>query len=514
MGYENDNAYPLVDPPFELKDFSGGYVDTDSGMNLADNETPLCCDVFCKGADQPLQKMFGNSAINATIGASTVFRGLFDYQVEATGNQYLMAAAGTKIYDNSGAAWNDVTGTASITSDAQVFGWTFNGRFIGITDQRDAPFKRDDAANCAALGGSPPAGKCGCKWNNYNVIANTAAQPNFAYHSDPGYSDAGWTNYWSVRSDRSAGLTACGAIDKILYLWHAEGGDRIQERGGTSFSHDQNYLNVGVVAQATVQSCNVKIGGRLVKMLIGMGQSGVYGFDGSQNPYLLSEKIKNKWDPYRPNSINRAYQHRSVAAYDPINRWYILSIPTGSSTSNNETWILDLDTMAWWPAVPQAIGAILVRTENSTPTILTGGYEGIAYRWSRVATSYAGAAINAYWNSKVFDFKKTVRCKAPIPYAKASGAYNLDFLLKWEFGSGIADSLLMDGGGSLYGTGTYGTSTYGSSTPIVYAALDALNYTGQHLQVQLGNNRVGETFQLNKIVIPARVIGRRPCRYR
>lgn len=517
MSYEQDPKYPWMEPPFEMADFSGGYVYSDSGMNLEPNQSPSCLDVFCKGPDQPLQKMFGNTAINSVaIGASSIFRGLFDYQVEGTDHDYLLGAVDDKIYSESAGTWNDVTGTASITSGAQVYSWTHNLLQIFVTDQRDAPFKKDDASNCAALGGSPPSGKCGCKYGNFSVIANTAAYPNRAYYCDPGNPESGWTNYWTVLNGKSDGISAGGAIGGVLYLFWKNGADRITFRGGTSFAHDQDFLSVGCVAQATLQICDVKIEGKLVKALIGMGEGGVYGFDGSQNPYLLSEKIKELWNPAQAGSINRAHQHRACAAYDPINRWYLLAIPTGSSTTNNQLWILDLDTGAWWPAQPQASGSVLVRRESSVPTILTGGYVGKAYRWSRTALNYDGVAINAYWNSKIVDFQKTIRCKPPIPYAKSVGNYNLDFYLKWNFATsgGSFDTLNLNAAASLYGTDVYGTATYGSARNVVYAALDKLNYTGQHLQIQLGNNRLNETFALNKIVIPARVLGTRPCRYR
>jgi len=520
MSYEQDTKgpYPWMDPPFELKDFSGGYVNTDSGMNLEQNQSPLCLDVFCKGPNQPLQKMFGNLVMNAApVGATSIFRGLFDYQVEGGSNTYLLAVIDDTICKwNSGATtWDPVTGTATVTGGAQVYGWTFGGLFIGVSDMRDPPFKKDDANVCANLA-SAPAGKCGCKWGNFNVIGNTAAYPNRFYHSDPGAPEAGWTNYWMVRSGEIAGGSACGALDRVLYLFTKEGGDRVTHQGGTSFQHDQDFLSVGCVAQATLQVCDVKIEGKLVKALIGLGQSGVYGFDGSANPYLLSENIKNLWDPAKSDSINRVWQHRACAAYDSINRWYLLQIPTGGSTSNNQLWVLDLDTGAWWPMQPQAAGSILVRTESSVPTIISGGYVGNAFRWSRTALNYNTAAINAYWNSKVVDFTKTIRCKPPVPYALSVGNYNLDFYLKWGFqtSGGIADQLLMNAAASIYGTGIYGSSTYGSARSVVYAALDKLNYTGQHLQIQLGNNRLGETFQLYKMEMPARILGKRPCLYR
>jgi outer membrane protein assembly factor BamB len=128
------------------------------------------------------------------IAAAPEVTGLFVYGQETTGTNYLLAATGDKVWSYS-AGWTDKTGAYSLTAGAQHFGLTFNNVFIGVTSARDAPYKKDGAADIAALGGTPPNGKVLGRIGEFIVIANTAAAPSLAYSCDPGNAEAGWVKY-------------------------------------------------------------------------------------------------------------------------------------------------------------------------------------------------------------------------------------------------------------------------------------------------------------------------------
>lgn len=510
MGYEEDNYYPLMDPPFELARFDGGYFYTDNVFGLEANQSPNCKNVFCKGPEYPLEQMFGNTALNSSaISGAPEFRGLFDYERQADGTKYLVGGVGGKIRKWT-TAWDDITGAYAITGTPQHYAVSFNSLLIGVTGAGDAPWKWTGSGDIAALGGSPPAGKFISKWSEFVCIGPTATDKDKVYYCDPGNAESGWAQYWALRNDKAAGVVAHGGVGKVFYIFGENTADRIYHRGGTNFAHDKEYARVGVVAPGTLQLCQTNLDGQLTDVLIGMGEGGIYGWTESGGPIPLSKAIKNKFDSSKAAAINRAYWQNACACYDSVNRWYILFIPTGSSTQNNEGWILDLDSGAWWPMSPQNTGACCVRTVSNEPTIITGGYAGKAWQWGRSLINYDGAAIDAYWNSKGFDFAKQVRALEPEVFTSVVGDYKLDFRFNWDFLYSQTGDMTQLMGSDVYGTGTYGTAAYGSGN-VAYSAMDGLEWTGRILQVQAGNARVDETFKLHRFTVPMRILGSSPC---
>jgi len=518
MGFEQDSIFPMIRPSPELVRF-GGFKYSDSLLDLVSiqpgfqivTKSPDCKNVYWR--DGALWQMDGSERYVVTpLPAAAA--GLFVYGQESTATQYVIAMTSTQVFRNVAGVWTDITGAYSV-SGAQHFGLTFNSRFIAVTSDRSAPYKIEGTGNIAALGGTPPSGKVIGRIGEFILIANTALNPNLAYYCDPGNAESGWNKFFDIASVKNdvSGITAIGELDsRSGYIFKERSADRIEHTGGVQFIHDRGYLSIGVVAQATLQKASIFIEGRAVDVLIGLSNDGVYAFDTSKNPYNISKDIAFKFDRNKPNRWNRSHWHKSVGMYDETRHWYWLWVPSASSAGQlDELWICDLETFDWWPANPQNSSAMcMINDTLGNPQVHAAGYDGHTRRFAQTIKNYDGVAIDGYYLSGVIDFKRDIRLRQFIPYAKQVGNYNLDFKLFWGLSAAptaVASFLLSRGGGA-YGSGTYGSATYGDGRP-VYKNMAGLNYTGRYLQIFLGNNRLNQGFTLFKIEMPARVFGGR-----
>jgi len=517
MGLEQDNVYPVLDPPFEIADFKGGFKYSESLFDIEINQSPECRNVYYR--DGSLWQMDGTDRINSTpITNSPDVTGIFSYGQESTGTVFNLVVGGNLMFRLVGSTLTDVTGNVSISG--RVYGLTFNDIFLGITSTRDSPFKKNGANNLQALGGSPPNGRVLGRIGEFVVIGNTAANPSRAYYPTvPGNPESEWVRFWDVRSNDIQGLTAVGSLDQRSgYLFKQKTADRIVHIGGLSFQHDRDYLPVGIVAQGTLKKCTLFIGGRATDVLIGLSESGVYAFDSSKNPFKLSKNIEFKFDRNNNSSWNRTYLDRAHAVYDSTRNWYWLWVPSSASSGEmDELWICDLDNLVWWPCDPDNAASIaVINDSNDRPQIYVGGYDGFVRRFSRSNLNYDSTAIDAYWVSKAIDFKKTVRVRQFIPYARERGSWNLDIRFRWGLArtTTASDAMSLIGSGGVYGTGVYGTAVYGGEQTI-YKNMAALVRTGRYLQVEIRNNGVNENFNLYKMEFPnIRLIGGRVGEYR
>lgn len=523
MGFEQDNVYPIINP--EIVRFGGfkysesllDLVSFDPKSGVIETKSPDCLNVIWRyGA---LWQIDGTEKYEDTVitGAPTV-GGLFVYGQESSATNYVIATTGASVWRYSGSAWVDITGGYAFGGSGQHFGLTFNDDFIGVTSNRDAPYKIEGTGNVAALGGSPPSGKVLGRIGEFIVIGNTSTNPSYAYYCDPGNHESGWDKFWDVKSDDTQGLTAVGELDQRTgYLFKEFTADRIEHLGGISFQHDRGYLPVGCVAQGTLKKCTILKDDVSVKVLIGLSDDGVYAFDSSQNPYKISGDIEFKFDRNNTMKWNRSHWSKAHAVYDQTRHWYWLFVPSASSNGQmDELWICDLKTFDWWPCEPGAAASIcMINDSNGNPQPHVGGYDGYVRKFSQSLKNFDSSAIDAYYGTGVIDFKKTVRLRQFIPVAAQKGNYDLDFNLRWNLSAATtaSDALRLTAGGGLYGTGTYGTATYGSGRPI-FKNLPALNYTGRYFQIYFGNDTVDQNFNLFKIELPSRVIGGRVGEYR
>lgn len=462
--------------------------------------------------------MDGTERVGSQISRAPDITGLFVYGQESSGTTFNLVAANDRVYRLSGTTFTDVTGAVIISG--RHTGLVMNNLFIGVTSNRSAPYKKDGNSNLERLGGNPPSGRVLGKIGEFPIIANTVAFPSRAFYpTSPLNIEGEWVRFFTVGSDDTQGITAVGALDQRSgYIFKERTADRIIHRGGLSFQHDRNYLPVGIMAQNTLKKCTLFLEGRVVDVLIGLSDSGVYAFDSSKNPFKLSKNIEFKFDRNNNHAWSRTYLSSAHASYDPTRNWYWLWVPSLSSNGEmDELWILDLDSLAWWPMEPDNAASIgIINDSNNRPQIHVGGYDGRVRRFSRTLMNYDNAAIDARWVSKAIDFKRTVRVRQFVPYARERGNWNLDFRFRWglQRTTTASSSMSLIALGGVYGTGVYGTAIYGGEETI-FRNLSALVRTGRYLQVEVRNNRANENFNLYKMEFPnIRAIGGRVGEYR
>lgn len=107
-----------------------------------------------------------------------------------------------------------------------------------------------------------------------------------------------------------------------------------------------------------------------------LSERGVYAFDGLRTTYL-SELIEPVFDrSYSQTSriFNWNYEGITCAVnYKNGSRnWYVLAIPTGSSTFNNAVYVFDYIKGIWFPFTGLNIDSMAICMENNEPRIYSG----------------------------------------------------------------------------------------------------------------------------------------------
>ena len=112
-----------------------------------------------------IRKCGGDSRINSTAITSTpTITGMFDYWAAGTSGtftqKFVVMTSNSKIYkDDMDGTFDDITGSATITSSAIPVFCQARDTLLIFTNLNDTPLKWTQTGNVSALGGSPPAGR-------------------------------------------------------------------------------------------------------------------------------------------------------------------------------------------------------------------------------------------------------------------------------------------------------------------------------------------------------------------
>ncbi len=248
---------------------------------------------------------------------------------KTNGDKFLVATFGTNIKykDVSGNGWTSLGG--SLTANKRSFYATFNDLLIHV-NSTEAPKKWNGTdASVSNLGGTPPIGKgievhinrvwmfadksSILKWSAFNNAEDwTTAQ------------DAGSVNIYTQDNDYIQGIKS---LREQLCVLKENSIHVILGYSLSTFQAYQRSTTAGCVAQGSIQSDGNSI--------FFLDRDAIYEFDGAYvKPIHLPiiDDIEN---------INQAYvQNASSMIYKNM---YFLSFPTGNSTTNNVTWVLDLN---------------------------------------------------------------------------------------------------------------------------------------------------------------------------
>lgn len=168
-----------------IPNFAGGQASAKGTSTLAPNEFYAMNNVILKPQGNGFRSREGNTALNSVAIASGAAVTGLGYLKTLSGNEYMVAVAGTGVYvdTNFSGTFVDKTGTAVITANQNNL-WTFfqsSGNLIAFGGAPNPPIKFTGTGNAALLGGTPPNARYGFQYGNRTFAMSTAAGPSTIY---------------------------------------------------------------------------------------------------------------------------------------------------------------------------------------------------------------------------------------------------------------------------------------------------------------------------------------------
>ena len=468
----------------------GGLNTKDSPILMSDNESPDCLNVrfTTKGA---IVKRNGYRKLNtvAQTGADQI-TSFFQYDLNS-GTSYAVSSSSTRFYkmDSLDGAWDNITGNLVITADKK---WKFNvfkDTLYGTDNSDTNLIEWAGSGDASAM--TLPTGITKARdildYRNYhilfNVVVSGTAHPSRFYYSNLNTSET-WTATDFVDVATSDGDVIVGALvlgsDLYIFKTHAIYQVRATGDAVSPFVVKKTRSHVGAVSTYAILDVN--------NAAIFPYYDGVYIFDGDQ-----SAKISNKIDPSwnalsKPNLSNCSAVH-----YRELNQvWFSVA----NSSANDTIYVWDYSNLAWTKYDGIDAATLGIFFNSGDERIFHGDYAGFIYE-DDTDDSDNATAINAYWNSKWFDFGNPVINKRPEHMSivvEDSGdwelnvSYGLDFNLPGQRSLDIS----LQGAGSIWDSALWDTGTWGGESFLV-KRIDLLGQ-GKFIQFKFLNADLGEPF--------------------
>ena len=471
--------------------FSGGLNTKTAITSLNLNEASDLQNINLLASTDPEKVGFesrnGNSAFNssAMVSASTAVSGL-SYFRPTTGDDYLMAIAGTKIFksDALDGAMDDITGAVTITGGANNI-WTnavMNDLSIFVGGAPDAPIKWNASGNAAALSGSPPSGNFCFQANNYFFIGNTTANPSRIAWSilgnpqDWSGSGSGTQDVSTNDGDKLIGASVL-AVDHVFLFKQNSVHDMITRT--PPFPVYLKFRNVGAVSKRGI----LTVDGVIYFITPQPRMKATDGYKIIEFP----DTINDVWD-----GLNKSRLQYIQGVYYPKLRQIMWICSNGSSTTNNYCIIWDLDRKCW---LRHPTGYKMNCAAIAQDYLLyTGAYDGKIYKQddSTVFTdaSESSAAINSYWRTGWQAYDDFILDKI-INYVDLN--FSTQTVGQFKFGVGFdfeSDRKLIDidmqSPGAQYGAGIYDLDVYGGLSDTT--KIEFIKGRGKFLQFLIKEN--------------------------
>ena len=128
--------------------------------------------------------------------------------------------------------------------------------------------------------------------------------------------------------------------------------------------------------------------------------------------------------------------------------------------------------------------------------------------------SVRNADIDGFWESKNFDFGSEQDMKILrefVPFATEEGDYDVTFTLKYNktAGGSTVDTLNLSASGTIWNTFIWNAATWGGREEIQDDLVNLDQDAFRSLRIRLRNTYGGQPFQISKILLSAKPIGRR-----
>lgn len=494
----------------QLFDFSGGLNTKAAVTSLNFNEAVDLQNINLLPSQNQkkcgFRKRQGNTVFNssAMVSSSTAISGLGYFRL-ASGSDFLMAIAGTKIFSSSSLSgtMSDVTGAVSITSGATKL-WThsvLNDLSIWVGGAPNAPIKYSGSGNAAALGGSPPSGNFGIAANNRIFIGNTSANPSRIAWPVLGNPED-WTGAGSGTQDvqKNDGDTLVGAaqlgVDHLLLFKQNSIHDLIIR--SAPFPLFPLFKSVGAVSKLAIVNVQDMI-------YFVTPEPRMKATDGTRI-YDFPDTIDNVWD-----GLNKSLLTSIQGVYYPRRRQIFWMCSSGTSSTNNYCIVWDLERKCW---LRHTTGYKMNTAVIAKDYLLyAGAYDGKIYKQdvdgtNDDASETSPGAINAYWRTGWYDLESMINMKN-IPYvdvnftSQNAGTFDFGYAYDFAFDPTVQPVSMLSLGDKwdsmVWDTGVWGNFTDKSKMLFIKGR-------GKFVQFFIRNQNVGETLSFNGFEVPAKIL--------
>jgi len=495
---------------FTLGNF-GGLNNSSDSAQIADNEAQdLSNVIFTKD----LAKRGGYTEINSTaISGSTGIYGLGAYY-QADGTRELLYASHTvigKLTVGTGATASLITG---LTSNQRTRFETFKDLIIAVNGS-DNPQKYNGTTG-EDLGGSPPVTSYIALHKNYMFLAGNSTYKSRLYYSNIDDCETwGANDFVDVNTDDGDSITGLQVtldslvIFKEYNVYILYGDTPTYTDGLTLWRIKKASTDTGAVSQGSINVYAKNLiymsRNKGVQVFGGSATSGEVAFD-SVTSAMLSEKITTTIDGLNETRFSQAEAIN-------FNNKYILSLPNGSSTTNNLNLVYDYAKPGWtlWD-IPANCWCVF-RTSGKDYLYFGSTTTGKIYRYTPTTYSDNGTAISAYYKTKDYDLETSANNKLfrkfYVTLNKASD-FTLTVEPEVDFGDIDVDSYSIGAvaSDSLWGTMVWGTNKWGTATTSP-SPKQIMNARGKFINYKFSNETLSENIRVRNLTQFYRVEGAR-----
>ncbi len=485
------------------------------GLNTIDDTTQIentqCQDCLNIELAKEIKKRGGYVKVNATpISGSSGIYGLFPFYYSGGLNRKLIYASHTVVGEmnvGTGVSSSIITG---LTSNQRMRAVTFKDNLI-LVNGAEVPQKIYDSGGTltgADLGGSPPTARYIALHKNYIFLAGNDTYPSRLYYSNlDDHETWGSLDFFDVNpddGDRIMGLMV--TLDALIifkeynvYLLYGDTPTYVE--GLTLWRIKKASTESGTVGQGSI----AVIGKNLVYF---SRNKGVQAFGGSissseiQFDSLTSMTLSDIISPTVKGLNETRFDQAEAISWDYK---YILSVPKGSSTTNNFNLVYDYNIGGWYLWDIPANCWTVFRSASVDNLFIGDCSQGYIYRYTPDIFSDDGKAINAYYKTKDFDlghaaYGKIFR-KFYMTLNRASN-FSLTITPQVNFGEVTLDpssyTIAAKTSDSLWGTMVWGTDLWGEATAAT-SDKQVMNARGNYINYKFSNNILNQDMRIRNL---------------
>ena len=493
---------------FNLNSFLGLNNNIDSTLIPDGNAQDLLNVII---TNKEIAKRYGYTALNTTeISGSTGIYGLFPFYYNNGVNRELIAVSGTGLYKYGASTASFSSINTGLTASLRTNTETFHNLFISVNGTDSV--QKWDGTTAADLGGSPPICKLIKLHKNYLFMAGNSSYPSRLYWCDLDTPET-WDSLSFVDVMPNDGDVITGidiSFDSLViakeyntYLLYGDTPTYVE--GLTLWRIKKTNTATGSVNQASIaltgQGLIYLSRNAGIQAMSGTTTNTELNFD-ALNSNMLSSEISATMGGINEARITQA----EAISYD---NKYILSLPYGSSTTNNLNLVYDYYAGGWviWN-IPANCWTIF-RSSGVDDLYFGSCTEGYVYKITKDTYNDNGAAINAYYKTKDFDSGSQANDKIYRRYfitLNKSDDFSLTIEHNVDFGDSTGtNTVAAQASDSLWGTLVWGASKWGAATTST-TRVD-MNERGKCINYKFSNNILNQNMRIRNITQQYRLKG-------